>query len=72
MAPRKGRRSPDQPASAGVAGEWKNVLGKRAARQSRQPRKSTTAGVSAVPAPRPARSKGAGSAGSSGFTQPGA
>eukprot|EP00969_Alexandrium_andersonii_P096579 4264029-Alexandrium_andersonii.AAC.1 len=65
MAPPKGRRSPDQPASAGVAGEWRTVSGKRTVRQSRQPQKSASADVSAAPAPRPVQSKGAESAASS-------
>eukprot|EP00969_Alexandrium_andersonii_P355625 15444826-Alexandrium_andersonii.AAC.1 len=73
MAPPKGRRSPDQPASAGMAGEWKTATGERTVRQSRQPQKSSTADVSAAPAPpRQVQSKGAGSTGSSGFTRPGA
>eukprot|EP00969_Alexandrium_andersonii_P125505 5548308-Alexandrium_andersonii.AAC.1 len=60
MAPPKGRRSPDQSASAGVASEWKTVSGKRTARQNRQPQKFALADVSAAPAARPPQPKGAG------------
>eukprot|EP00969_Alexandrium_andersonii_P273753 12099709-Alexandrium_andersonii.AAC.1 len=56
MAPPKGRRSPDQPASAGMTGEWKTVQSKRTVRRSQQPQKSACADVSAVPASRPLQS----------------
>eukprot|EP00969_Alexandrium_andersonii_P034242 1497012-Alexandrium_andersonii.AAC.1 len=56
MAPPKGRRLPDQPASAGATGGRKTTQGKRTAQQAQQPQKSARADVSAAPASRPLQS----------------
>ena len=73
MAPPKGRRSPGEPAPAGMPSEWKTVQSKRTVRQNKQPQKPAPAGVSAATVlPQQGQSKGVGGAGSSGFTRPGA
>eukprot|EP00969_Alexandrium_andersonii_P154649 6837041-Alexandrium_andersonii.AAC.1 len=56
----------------GVAGGWKVAQGKRTVRQTQQPPKSASAGVSAALASRLQQSVSTDGAAASGFTRPGA